>query len=246
MDKNLNKLFIERWDSPEYLTNIDRSNDDIYHHDFNNIKSGNITVHFNNLQQSLIKYIKNADFVVGCVAWLTNGEILDALALVNKGASLVIQKEDFLRPDINKNNDWTKWLRTKYDKIFSRIHCRHIPGIKAYNTGDGEFETVNIRCMGNHNSNKTPAFPRMHNKFLVFCKHERTNQDEKLHINPYAVWTGSFNFTQNSVYSLENAVYIEDKLIAERYFDEWAWIYGLSEELDWKSQWVEPIFRIGT
>ena len=92
--------------------------------------------------------------------------------------------------------------------------------------------------MGHYNSEKSPAFPRMHNKFLVFC----TCTDQG--ITPYAVWTGSYNFSYNSGNSLENAVYIRDEDIAKRYYDEWAWIFGLSEELDWTSKWVCPEFQI--
>jgi len=52
----------------------------------------------------------------------------------------------------------------------------------------------------------------MHNKFLVFLSSE---------LRPYAVWTGSFNFSANASRSLENAVYIEDAAIAGAYLQAW-------------------------
>lgn len=63
---------------------------------------------------------------------------------------------------------------------------------------------------------------------------------------PYAVWTGSYNFTQTAGMSMENAVYIEDKIIAKRYYDEWFHAFMLSESLDWRSRWCEPQYRIGS
>lgn len=63
---------------------------------------------------------------------------------------------------------------------------------------------------------------------------------------PYAVWTGSFNFSDNGTKSFENAVVIEDVAIAEAYLEEWGQIAALSEPLDWSSEWMAPEWRIGT
>jgi hypothetical protein len=102
--------------------------------------------------------------------------------------------------------------------------------------------------MGNHNSNKNPAFPRMHNKFLVFCRVDilREKTYPEVDIVPYAVWTGSFNFTMNATMSLENALVLWNRAIAAAYYDEWQQILSLSEPLDWESNWCEPEWRIGT
>lgn len=53
----------------------------------------------------------------------------------------------------------------------------------------------------------------MHNKFLVFLDASG---------RPYAVWTGSFNFSGNASRSLENAVYIDDAAIAQAYHQAWS------------------------
>lgn len=53
---------------------------------------------FRNLKEELIACIKNADFVFGCVAWLTDFDVLAALA-EKQGVNIAVQKEDFLRPD---------------------------------------------------------------------------------------------------------------------------------------------------
>jgi hypothetical protein len=59
-----------------------------------------IVVVFKHLESSLIYHIRCADVIVGCVAWLTNEKILRALS-TKRGVALIVQKEDFLRPDLN-------------------------------------------------------------------------------------------------------------------------------------------------
>jgi phosphatidylserine/phosphatidylglycerophosphate/cardiolipin synthase-like enzyme len=101
--------------------------------------------------------------------------------------------------------------------------------------------------VGAHNSTKSAAFPRMHNKFLVFCRaamadKEPSNETYK----PYAVWTGSFNLTYNASNSLENAILIRDEKISTAFLDEFGLIFGLSERLDWNQSWSAPEYRIGS
>jgi hypothetical protein len=78
----------------------------------------------------------------------------------------------------------------------------------------------------------------MHNKFLVFCRH--TDGD----LAPYAVWTGSANFTRNSRASFENAVLIRDPAIAGAYFKEWMQIVKFSEAPDRQAPEPRYGFRI--
>jgi hypothetical protein len=58
----------------------------------------------------LIRLIRQADIVLGCVAWVTSESILKALA-EKKGVSLIVQKEDFLRPDLMSSDNWSRRLR---------------------------------------------------------------------------------------------------------------------------------------
>jgi phosphatidylserine/phosphatidylglycerophosphate/cardiolipin synthase-like enzyme len=73
-------------------------------------------------------------------------------------------------------------------------------------------------------------------------------QDKKRkdHIKPYAVWTGSFNFTKTAPLSFENAVVIQDAKIVEAYFKEYAQIAALSEPLDWTVVWIAPQWSFQT
>lgn len=205
----------------------------------NGCSSGNATVHFKNLATALIRYIEKSEVVVGCVAWLTHRSILNALAK-KKGVSVVVQKEDFLRPDsdVVRGSDWARILRTSYESLRS-VHSKNI--WHEFSNGlylHGDIDIDPVRCMGFRPDRSLPAQPRMHHKFLVFCSQGGWGYD------PYAVWTGSFNLTHNGTNSLENAVYLNDVGIASAYLREWAQVLALSEPLDWTSQWVEPNYDV--
>lgn len=213
-----------------------------------------VTVYFRDLEQRLIEHIQSADAVLGCVAWLTSKNILTALAQKDPVA-IVVQKEDFLRPDLGSRKGWSTELRRRYDSLSCSWMRYYMPGLVGDLTTLGDPTLHPVRCVGNHNRTKSPAFPRMHHKFVVFCHaiqgKEYIDSDmnevfEQPHLEPYAVWTGSFNFTENAGRSLENAVVLENQEIVNAYVDEWARITALSEPLDWESDWAAPEWRIGS
>ncbi len=175
---------------------------------------GSIEVVFRDIEKRLIEEIRKADMVFGCVAWLTSEPILNALA-EKKGAVIIIQKEDFLRPDFGTPEEWEKkWrqhLRQLYNQIRS-IEGHLFPGtwLEPLWHYQGALAEA-VRCVGNHNGDKQSAHPRAHHKFVVFARygeepsvHEDIPSDH-CWLAPEAVWTGSFNFTKNAGYSLENA-----------------------------------------
>ena len=169
---------------------------------------------------------------------MTDFDILTALSKVNNVA-IVVQKEDFLRPDLNQSGDWKSRLRSCYKKLSNNAQRYEMKGLLGKLSVCSDPTIDPIRCVGNHNSTKQPAFPRMHNKFVVFC-------DNNAESSPKEVWTGSFNLTQNASMSLENALLISDSKIATSYYNEFCQIFALSEPLDWDSEWCAPEFRIGT
>jgi len=57
----------------------------------------------------------------------------------------------------------------------------------------------------------------LHNKFIIL-----SSDDE-----PYAVITGSYNFTISANFNYENIVYIEDKALSKQYFDEFCRLVAL-------------------
>ena len=212
-----------------------------------------IHVYFKDLEARLLEHIAAADVVVGCVAWLTSDTILEALSK-KKGVSIVVQKEDFLRPDLDAKDDWKTKLRSRYSSLPSTL-TRFDEGLKDtvlhMMSCAGDLTIQAVRCVGNHNSDKSPVFPRAHHKFVVFCKmvwEEKSDEKGEYRWNyqPYEVWTGSFNFTQNATKSFENAIVIKNNRIVNAFYHEYAQIAALSEPLDWNSNWVAPEWRIGT
>jgi len=219
--------------------------------DYKKFSRGDVTVMFRNLEEELIAQIRNADFVVGCIAWLTNTKILEALRSPQYGCAIVVQKEDFLRPETpGSRSTWKRHLRDLYDQTFCGLNRYDISGLVGRLSLGGDSTMPPIRCVGNHNKEKSPAFPRMHNKFLVFCKVNHSAETASFRSPyetvPYAVWTGSCNFSETAMQSFENAVLIESHPIANAYFNEWGQITALSEPLDWSSEWIEPEWRVGT
>lgn len=211
-----------------------------------------VEVYFQDLRNHLMRHIQRADAVFGCVAWLTSKDILRELSRVQ--CSVVVQKEDFLRPDLSLKDSHRKILRQAYTSLYCTILKKEFPDnfMLRIDPG-GRQEIYPIRCVGLRGSGGRWPSPKSHHKFVVFCEYRkktwrRVGNDEYLtpgKITPYAVWTGSFNFTENSQASLENAVVIHDQAVALAYLEEYARVYALSESLDWKSKWTAPEFKIG-
>ena|SRR5437764_14766891 len=226
-------------------------------------------VYFKNLEKHLIDHIIESDVVLGCVAWLTNEQILKALAL-KRGVSSIVQKEDFLRPDITSENNWTSRLRQWYNNLPKTLDRRDFDSTVLGDMGDFTIDWLidPVRCVGNYNAYRQSAFPRSHHKFVLFCKYIvdctckscrsyksiylnsdypfYSGKKSKDHIKPYAVWTGSFNFTKTAVLSFENAVVLRDAKIVQAYYQEYAQIAALSEPLDWTATWIAPQWVIQT
>jgi hypothetical protein len=210
-----------------------------------------VTAMFGNLEESLCEIIREADFVIGCVAWLTNKNVLRALSIPRDGVQLVVQKEDWLRPDCtaSRADSWKSGLREAYDDLECRIDRWSILSMLGMPmlSENCNVDEIAVRCAGNHNSSRNPAFPRMHHKFFVFCDVGLDDEYQMpCRITPRAVWTGSFNPTANGTRSRENAVLIESAELAAAYAREWFQVYAISEPLDWESQWCAPQYRIGT
>jgi hypothetical protein len=212
-------------------------------------RDATVYVYFRDIEFQLLNRIQEADLVVGCVAWLTNEKVIDAMAKVPHGVAIVVQKEDFLRPDVgHKAAGWKHKLRGMYGRL-RMPHERHrFPGVVGRLSGSYSHDLDPVRCAGPYNRAKDPAFPRMHHKFLVFCSmgaelpdDPRNRYDEPiLPIHPYAVWTGSYNITQNGSRSMENALLVKDQRVVQAYYDEWAQVEAISEPLDWASDACDP------
>lgn len=207
-----------------------------------------IEVAFKNIEPKLISLISEyrKGFIFGCVAWLTSKPVLTALAKCDN-VQIILQKEDFLRPDVDIINTtaWTNEIRNLYSSLkcsYNRFECLE----PIENLSQCDDPTVApIRCVGNYNETKSPAFARSHHKFLVFCR-----IDENRKYLPEVVWTGSFNLTKTATRSFDNVIILTDKSgdnsILTSFVKEHHQIFALSEQLNWEHSWVAPEFRIGT
>lgn len=215
------------------------------------VTSGNVTAIFQDIAGRLITEIQRCPVVLGCVAWLTNSAIIRALS-TRKIVQIIVQKEDFLRPD--SDAEWTpEHLHALYDTLPYTVTKNDLTFTYNY---CGDWNMAPVRCAGLNNSDGLPAFPRMHHKFLVFAdldEHALEQGEDVDPLNPVRpwivprrVWTGSFNLTYNGTNSLENALLIDDEVIARAYTKEWHALLGVSEPLNWDDEWVRPEFRIGT
>lgn len=202
---------------------------------FNNIRSKkttqidklNSTVipYFNNLEQEVINYIDRSTYVIGCVAWLTNPNILSALEK-KSGVKIIINKEEYLSSKMSlSKKPYYKNITNKYREI-SSLHdvistCRNIFPDEIVNEINLEKRDAGILTCGIVNN-----FSKMHHKFLVFF-----DADWSI----IGTWTGSYNMSITSNYSLENAIFISDKTVAKEYINEFVTVYMCSEHYDWKS-----------
>ena len=236
----------------------------------NSVSASNcdITAIFRHHKEYLLDLINTYPYVCGCVAWLTDSEILAAMAQMEH-VSIVVQKEDFLRPEGIKSR-FHRDLRDAYEALPSKFTRPSVNNEIIKQLSNNLSPDIDpVRCMGNHNSDKSPTFPRMHNKFLIFTEGVKsyrvksipnphthlkgiTDEDQlgdeveiSLGISDNAcVWTGSYNISNTATKSLENAIIIHNKNVAEAYFNEWAQITALSEPLDWQWEWSAPEWQI--
>jgi hypothetical protein len=217
------------------------------------LENTDITVHFRNLDKKLIEYISDADGVLGAVAWLNHEAILKELAK-KEVVSIVVQKEDPRKEPKISHAESTKRLYKKLPEFKWQVCLEGIPMKLTIDENSKKWDA--IRCIGQCFNNNDKGYAKMHNKFLIFGNIDyiyETDIDENLMkqgypeswsevdvpipiLSPYAVWTGSFNMTNNALNSLENALYITNKKIVFAYYEEWCKIFTFSETFNWKSE----------
>lgn len=216
------------------------------------VHSGEVSVYFSNMEKNLVRLISKYRAAVGCVAWLTSEGVLKAMSDLER-VSIVIQKEDFMRPDSNS------FSNAKIKELYESLP----PGARLLDdfgrltsllTQSGDWECSSVRWAGYYNHDRKPYFPRMHHKFIVlgdmepgFTSPHDAEAESHLFL-PKAVWTGSFNFTFNSSRSLENAVVITNRDVVMAYYEEWQRVLSISEPIPgyaWKTKWEPTNFRVG-
>ena len=104
-------------------------------------RSDKISAHFRNLHHALIREIKASSYVVGCMAWLTSYEVLDALRRC-EGVTIIVDDN----PGNRSSGVLERYSRLKPHPRFAGTAIRYAGEPKDFND-DGS---------------------RMHHKFLVF------------------------------------------------------------------------------
>ena len=162
-----------------------------------------IEVYFKNIEDIICEKIKKHKLIVGCVAWLTNKKILNELSKKDKEVLIIVQDEDFLRPDTYFDGNKEKFKKTIFEYYNKIKNNNTTTSLADLNISYNKAIDCGIRRCGFINKNKLPAFPRMHNKFIVLGN-EIQDEDNSYVYNEYTeVITGSFNYTENSTNSLE-------------------------------------------
>ncbi len=214
----------------------------------NNYISNDVHICFNNIENIIIDKINKYDVIIGCVAWITNKNILNAL-LQKSTVMIVVQEEDYLLPDNNTifyKNSNKRWIRDLYTKLQNcnkyEYNIRHKLGINIYSSS----QIAGVRRYGlmRHDSNVTYA--KMHNKFIIGLnlvdskKLRWSNSDKDLtnFITSGEVITGSYNYTYSGSCSLENIICLTDINVLNAYFKQFGDIYVNSYELNFPSPWL--------
>lgn len=115
----------------------------------NSTAGDGVSAYFRYLVPRLIEHIQAANAVFGCVTWLPHPEIMDALR--GRHTAIVVQKEDFLSPDLGDNAFWKRDLRRRNDAQncwFSRFDFGNMIG--SLSTG-GHARINAVRRVGNFN-----------------------------------------------------------------------------------------------
>ena len=200
-----------------------------------------IEVYFKNIENIICEKIKKHKYIVGCVAWLTNKKILKELSKKNKQVLIIVQDEDFLRPDTYFDGNKEKFKKTILEYYNKIKRTDNYISLGDLGISVACCPSCGIRRCGFINKDKLPAFPRMHNKFIVLGNDRLITEDEGgyngLVCEYTEVITGSFNYTENSTNSLENIICVKDKKIVHSYYAQFGEIALISVELDWKGDW---------
>lgn len=160
-----------------------------------------VVFHNSYLTERVCEYIEQSHSVVGCVAWFTSRPIL--FRLQQKPSCFILKNEEYLD---SRSREFDKTLREFMNQVV----------FYPNRDQDSRFGDVLQPFLV-----VSPACGIMHNKFVVLERNDK----------PYAVITGSFNFTNNASSNLENIVYIESEEIASGYRKYWSNILGASSTL---------------
>lgn len=212
------------------------------------VNCARVDIIFDGIRDRLVSEIRRAHFVLGCVAWLSDWGVLEALQSRPGGVSLIVHEEsNYGRgkgrfDSVRAHRAWTSRLKRAYEALPAlppddepnalRNHpaWANAVGFVRANQRKGVPARLDaLRCVGPSqlSAGKTHSV-RMHHKFLLFG-----NVDGHV----YAAWTGSFNPTPNASMSTENAIVLHDPRAASAFLDEFVQL-ALASRLN--PPWCRP------
>lgn len=172
-------------------------------------------------------------YVVGTVAWATDEELMLALGKATRGACLVVNKERWLR-------EWTFRALKPIPLSLLFLSQNILP--PSYSTD----WTRSAWCAGAINVENNMQFPRMHRKDLVFCSRKRPCGDTLSYpLEPYAVWSGSYNLTRTARRSVETASLIWSNALAQHAYRQFLDVLAHAEPLESQATASSPVLVAG-
>ena len=195
---------------------------------------------FNNLEDFVVSEIKRSTAVIGCVNYLTSKKIINALAQLKDGMSIIMDKStvsDNRKKGFPRGAYGFKHFKALKFKIMSLDEQYVFGGHYELNCSDADAENTDpvrvFGCVVDDGQKKI----LLHHKFLVFCE---------LHpdgfIQPLSVITGSYNFTENGSRCRENIIHLRGAQYADGYYGEWRSCFLMSESLDEFKNDVSPVY----
>ncbi len=182
---------------------------------------------FSDLRGELLRWMAHFDVIVGCVAWVTHTDVIDAIN-GKKLAQVVIQKESWRHERHQHGRAYKEdsGLTHQFPEVAFLQKHEKVGRFRVF----GEVEDKGLGAQGRS---------IMHHKFLVGCE----LPSGTLNIVPESVWMGSFNFTGASNYNRDSAV-ILGREEAVPFFWEWHKLLLLSEPFDTKHKHMQPQWNV--
>jgi hypothetical protein len=171
---------------------------------------------FGDKRSALLAWIEGQECIVGCVAWLSDPQILMALNRTEL-SEVVMQREAHLSRYGAMMPEHPSSIAALYQATHDYAPHTH-GGLR-----------VRYRLIGSSNHGKRPV---MHHKFLVGCRLVlcRRPEGQALKIVPFSVWYGSWNMTRNAQND-DSALILHDMTVSQLFYKEWRRLWADSEPI---------------
>lgn len=198
-------------------------------------------LYFENIYEHLLEHIKQAKYIVGCVAWLTDMSVLDLMIQKLQGVSLIVQTETYL----TRNYKWDKWrdrLKDKYRQLpnFPWTEWgRRYPTLALPSSSSSSSSAVRIAGEKMQARRQKVNTSQTYKK-QVEAQDEDENKKQMMHLKSLlffdanlvatGLWTGSYNPSFRARHSWEYVTYFRDAQVCREFFLEFRRVYETSRD----------------